>query len=119
MDDPGDALQLTEILTTAAAVADYLGAGDVTADHMLKGLAILRGELALEDLGRPISPLVRRPPPLHGGSVPEVRVLAQRWYTTLGADVHATLTPTQLAALESELRALLTGADPPRALPSI
>ena len=101
-------LRLTEILTTSSAVANYLGEPDVTAGHVLSAIAILRGELTMERLGRPVSPLVPRAPG-GGGADPRVRELAQRWFARLGGDVGAALDDVQLASLVKELNELATG----------
>ena len=95
-------LRLTEILTTSSAVANYLGQPDVTAGHMLSAIAILRGEMTMESLGRPVSPLVPRVPG-GGGADPRVRELAQRWFAKLGGEVGAALDDVQLASLVEEL----------------
>jgi hypothetical protein len=71
---------------------------------MLDAIAILRGEKSLEDLGRPLSPLVPRR--AEGGAEPAVRELAQRWWNLLGGDIRATLDDTALAALRAELVSL-------------
>ena len=104
---PDDDIRLTEILTTASAVANYLGEVDVSASHLAHAIAILLGETTLEDLGRPLSPLIRRVPPGQaGGADPEVRALAQRWFAELGGDVTAVLTPQQLIQLREEIARL-------------
>ena len=102
-----DDIRLTEILTTASAVANYLGEVDVSAEHVAHSIQILLGEITLEDLGRPLSPLVRRlPPGQAGGAEPEVRALAQRWFAELGGDVTAVLTPEQRDQLRGDIAAL-------------
>lgn len=101
MDGP-EQLRLTDILTTASAVANYLGQPDVSADHVLHAIAVLRGEESMESLGRPRSPLVPRPPGGPGAD-PRVRVVAQRWFARLGGEVTAELDEEQLAELRSDL----------------
>lgn len=91
----------------ASAVANYLGAADVKAAHMLDAIAILRGDKTLEDLGRPVSPLVPRRN--EGGAETAVRELAQRWWNALGGDISSTLNEPSLKQLEAELRELATG----------
>ncbi|MBE0609887.1 MAG: hypothetical protein IH609_10930 [Dehalococcoidia bacterium] len=98
-------LRLTEILTTSSAVANYLGQPDVTAAHMLSAIAILRGEMTMESLGRPVSPLVPRVRG-GGGADPRVRELARRWFARLGGDVGAALDDVQLAGLVGELNGI-------------
>lgn len=96
-------LRLTEILTTSSAVANYLGQPDVTADHVLRAIAILQGTQTMESLGRPVSPLVPRGP-AGGGADPRVRDLAQRWFATLGRDLGAAFDDDQLADFIRDLR---------------
>jgi hypothetical protein len=101
---PDTELRFTDILTTAAAVANYTGAPDVTATHMLDAIAILLGEKSMEDLGRGVSPLVPRGMPGQRESVdPAIRTLAQIWFATLNNDVTATLTEPQIQQLRREL----------------
>ena len=95
-------IRLVEVLTTASAVANFLGEPDVSTAHLHASLRILKGEAAIEDLGRPVSPLVPRPG--SPGSTPEARAFAQRWYQSLGGDPHATLTEAQIEEMERELR---------------
>jgi len=103
---PG-AIRFLDILTTASAVANYLGVADVTPAHVRDAIAILREEKTLDDLGRPLSPLVRRAPPgTAGGADARVRELAQRWYAALANDPAAELTVAQVEALTAELDAL-------------
>jgi hypothetical protein len=107
-------LRFTDILTTASAVANYVGSPTVTANHILDAIAILTGEKNMDSLGRGVSPLVRRGPPGHAGSAdPAIRDLAQRWFAELGNDVTATLPPTSLETLKTELRALNAHQDSP------
>ncbi len=85
-----ETLRFADILTTASAVANYLGAANVTAAHLLEAVALLREEKTLADLGPALSPLVRRAP--GGGSVdPKVRELVQRWFEQLGRDPNAAI----------------------------
>lgn len=106
-----DGLRFLDILTTASAVANYLGQPDVTPAHVREAISLLREEKTLDDLGRPLSPLVRRGPPgSAGGADARVRALAQRWYETLGSRPDAELSPEQLRDLIAELDGL---ADPP------
>ncbi|MEO6398584.1 MAG: hypothetical protein ABIP13_08965 [Tepidiformaceae bacterium] len=106
-ESPAEPLRFADILTTASAAANYLGESRVVAHHLLYGITILRGEMTLEDLGRAISPLVRRTPPGMGSSVdPRVRDLAQRWFADLGSNTEATLTEDGLRSLQDELRLL-------------
>lgn len=101
-----EGLRLTDILTTSAAVANYQGQTDVDPRHVLHAIAILQGAERIEDLGRPVSPLVPRGPGA-GGAVPAVRDLAMRWFARLGSDVSAVMTAEQLDAFIAELRAIV------------
>ena len=97
-------LRFADILTTASAVANYLAAAEIQASHLLDAIALLRGERSMEELGRPLSPLVRRP---QGGAVaPGVRELVRRWFEDVGQDAAAEIDAAQLSALEAELRGL-------------
>jgi hypothetical protein len=99
-----DALRLIDLLTTASAVANYLGAGDVRADHLRAAYRLARGEATLEEIGRPQSPLVPRRG--NGGATNGVRTFAQRWYALLGARPEGTLGASDLPAFTAELNAL-------------
>ena len=96
-------LRLTDILTTASAVAHFQGDAVVVAGHLRKAVGVLAGQISMDDLGRPRSPLV----PRGEASVSDaVRALAQRWFVRLGSDVLAVLTAAQVAELLAELDAL-------------
>jgi hypothetical protein len=98
-----DRLRLAEILTTSSAVANYLGERDVSSGHMLAAIDILSGKKTLDDLGRPLSPLLSRATGAGSGAQQEVKDLAQRWLAVLGGDVQAELDEGQLDALREEL----------------
>ena len=84
-DGPGEAPSLADVLTTASAVAHFLGGQGVRAEHVAKALAIQRGLMTMEDLGKPLSPLVQRYPRGAGPGVdPAVQTLVQRWFAELG-----------------------------------
>lgn len=103
-------MRFADILTTASAAAHYLGDADVVAQHVLYGIALLTREMVLEDLGRAVSPLVRRTPPGTSGAVEQpVRELAQRWFAALGSDADARVSSVQLAKMRVELRQLVSG----------
>ena len=96
-----DAIRLVEVLTTASAVANFLAEPDVSTAHLLSALRILKGETTLDDLGRPVSPLIpRRGSP---GSTPSAKAFAQRWYLSVGGDPHTVLTAVQVEQMEREL----------------
>ena len=107
-----DELFLTDILTTSAAVADYIGADTVAPNHVLMAVAVLNGERGMEDLGRARSPLVPRRPG-SGAVEPALRELSRRWYEQLGSDVRATLTAAQLTEFVAEVEALASASDAP------
>jgi len=100
-----DPIRFADILTTASAVASYLGEPEVVAPHLLAAVAILRGESTIEELGRPVSPFVRRGSGGSAVSIP-VRDLAQRWFTELGANINAALDEPAVGCLLVELQAL-------------
>ena len=104
---PEEPVRFADILTTASAVANYLGEPDVTAAHMLLAIAIQCGQETIEALGRPVSPLVPRPPrAAAAGADPAVRALTQRWFAALGSDINAVLSSAQVEALRAEVRGL-------------
>ena len=94
------------MLTNASAVARYLGASEVIAVHLLEAIAILLGEKRMEDLGRPVSPLVRPASSTALEVVPTVRVLVQSWFDRLGNDPLALLGPDDLAEFRTNLEQL-------------
>lgn len=100
----GEPLRFTEILTTAAAVASFLGDSEVRPRHVALAVQVLRGELRFEDLGRPSSPLGRgsRSPAVHVG----LRETVQRWFTELGSDPFAELGDDGITRFLAELAAL-------------
>ena len=95
-------LRFTEILTTATAVASYLGAEEIGAAHITMAVAVLREEVVMADLGNAPSPLVprSRTTPVAG----PVRELVQRWFAQLGSDPLAEMGPEGLEAFLVELR---------------
>ncbi len=107
-----DALRLTEILTTSSAIANYLGVPVVDASHLLKAIEVLEGNVTLDDLGRPLSPMLSRLTRAGNGVAPEVQQLAQRWFAELGGDPLAEFDEESLKAFIEEARALnALGAD--------
>ncbi len=105
---PVSGLRFVDILTTASAVANYLGQGDVSPEHLLHAIAIQRGVATLDDLGRPSSPFAARAARggIASGVDPAVQELVQRWYTRLGSEPTASIDSAQVDAFASELRAL-------------
>jgi hypothetical protein len=100
-----EGVRFIDILTTASAVADYLGHLELTATDVIEAVAILRDERTLEDLGPGRSPLVRRLPG-EGAVSSEVRDLVQLWFDALGRDIEAELDEAGLAAFLGEVREL-------------
>lgn len=101
-----EALRLTDILTTAAAVANFKGVPDVAAEHLLLAIEVLQGEKTLDDLGRPVSPLVTRISGAGLGATPGVKALAQRWFARQGNNPTYELTHDELETLHGELATL-------------
>lgn len=98
-------IRFVDILTTASAAANYQGSPEVHAVHVIDAIRILLGEITVEDLGRPMSPLVASRMP-QGGAVRPVQEIVQRWYAELGGDPSATLDARQADILINELRAV-------------
>jgi hypothetical protein len=94
------------VLTNASAVARYVGAGSVTAAHLVDAIAILLGEKAMEDLGRPVSPLAHRSAGAPLEVDPLVRELVRRWFDRLGSEPMSMLTDHEVAAFRAELEHL-------------
>lgn len=105
METAGEPFRFVDLLTTASAVASYLGAPELTPEHVVAALAVLDRSLNLEDLGRAVSPLVPKPP---GGPAVAVRVreFAQGWVTRPGNDPTCPLTGERLALLRDEIAKL-------------
>ncbi len=101
-----DRLRLTDILTTSAAVANFIGDREVGARHMLLAIAVLKGEKSLDDLGRPLSPLVSRMTGAGSGATDGVRLLAQRWFAQQHGDVRYEFSAEQLQELEEDISRL-------------
>lgn len=100
---PGaEPLRFVDILTTASAAANYEASPSVEARHMVSAVRILRGELSVEDLGRPISPLIASRM-ARGGVASLVQELVRRWYAALGDDPSAELDPQSVDRLLAEL----------------
>ncbi len=100
-----DPVRLIDILTTATSIASYLGAPEIVPGHLRDALRVLRGAVAVEDLGAGMPPIIPRPP---GGPTvrPDVQSLIQRWQREAIRDITQPLDLHQLEMLEEELRAL-------------
>ena len=98
-------IRFTDVLTTASAIANYLGVNEVTPAHLVDAIAILEGSRTMEDLGRAVSPFVPRP---RSGptAAAAVRELAQRWFASLGSDPLAEMDAGALERLRADLTAL-------------
>ncbi|MEO8541875.1 MAG: hypothetical protein ABI577_19200 [bacterium] len=109
-----DSLRLSDILTTASAVANFSGDHDVLARHLLVAIDLLQGRKTLDDLGRPLSPLVSRMTGAGSGASAEVRDLAQRWFARQGGNVLHQMSDAELAEFVSVVAYLASGtADHP------
>ena len=109
-----DEIRLTDVLTTASAIASYLGAAEVTTGHLLNATALLLGEIRMEDLGRPVSPLIRRAPPGVGvGATGAAREFARRWLEVLCGDATAVLSTAEVALMREELSSPRDDREPP------
>lgn len=103
-------LRFTDILTNAAAIANLLGRDTVTARQLAQAVQLLRNEIAVEDLGRAVSPLARAA--IGGPQVsPELQALVQRWYGELGFAPMATLDGEPLARFLRDAEALESDSD--------
>jgi hypothetical protein len=107
---PAGPIRLTDVLSNAAAIADMESAPSVEPGHLLRAMQHLR-------TGSAVEPEAVRSPLGRGGRraqvTPEVRKLAQRWFTALGRDPVAELTASQLDELEADLRQIEAGTGPP------
>lgn len=101
-----DGLRLSDILTTASAVANFVGARDVDAGHLLTAIDLLQGTKTLDDLGRPLSPFLSRMVGAGSGATDAVKELAQRWFARQGGDVMYELSPGDLAEFRAEAASL-------------
>jgi len=98
-------IRFTDILTTATALAHYLGEPEVTPRLLRDSVAILREEKAIEDFGPGRSPFIPRDP--MGATVPRtVRELTQAWFHRLGDDPTVELEEGAVDEFLQELAAL-------------
>lgn len=115
-----DRLRLTDILTTASATANFTGERDVQLQHLLIAIDLLQGRKTLDDLGRPLSPLVSRMTGAGTGATEQVKALAQLWFERQHGDAMHELSTGELDELEAEIqeltRAGVTVAKDPPAL---
>jgi hypothetical protein len=107
VDPDGEPIRFVDVLTMASAVGSYLGAGEVTAEHVAHALAVLEGNAAIEGLGRGVSPLVPKPPGGIGVSE-QVRAFVQGWVSRPGNDPTCPLGDERLALLRGEIAALVS-----------
>ena len=101
-------ISFTDILTTSSSVASYLGAANVAPEHVQHAIALLLEEIVLEDIGRPLPPLVPRPTP--GPATSPVRHLAQHWLARLGNDPARTMTASEVRSIRDQIAELIDGA---------
>lgn len=101
-----DDLRFLDVLTTATALTNHLGASLTTAEHLLLAVDILQGERSIESLGQQRSPLLRahRPEP---GVESALRELVQRWFERLGGTGGAILAGDDLAQFLHDLDGLV------------
>ena len=97
-------VRLTDILTNAAAIADYAGAPELQAQHLLDAISHLREGRAwsLGEDDVPRSPLGRSS--RRATVPPAIRDLAQEWFRRLGDDPHAELKADQLEEFVAALQ---------------
>ena len=103
MDDE-EGVRFADILTTAAAVANYLGQRDIAGAHVIDAVAILLGEKTLDDLGRPVSPLLTRGSQGKGGVEAALQATVKRWFERVGRDANRELSRDELAAFVVDVR---------------
>lgn len=101
-------ISLADILTTSSSVANYLGVQDIAPGHLADAIALLLGETTLEQIGRPRSPLVPRPPA--GPATPQVRDFAQRWLERLDREATRELTLPELLLMREEIGVLASAS---------
>lgn len=100
-----DDLRFLDVLTTATALTNHLGASLTTAEHLLLAVDILRGTRTIESLGQQQSPLLRarRPEPGVDGAL---RELVQRWFERVGGRGDVVLAGDDLAQFLRDLESL-------------
>ncbi|MBH76848.1 MAG: hypothetical protein CL897_01245 [Dehalococcoidia bacterium] len=103
--DGEEPLRFFDILNMASSVASAHGARAVAPTHLLEALAVLMGEVQLENLGDVVSPLGHGRPQLSvDGAVQE---LTQRWFKKLGSSPDATLGSVELRDYRAEVEILI------------
>ena len=107
-----DALRLTDVLTTSSAIANYLGVRTIEPSHLLAAVDVLTGKATLDDLGRPLSPMVSRVTKAGSTVAPEIQALAQRWFAELGGDPLGEFDADSLSRFVDEVRALSDAKGP-------
>lgn len=99
-----ETIRFVDILTTASTVASYLGEPEITAKHLIEAVAIVRGAKTLDDLGRPVSPMLQRGLAASPAVDARLRMVVQRWFDVLGGEVEAELAADSVEQLLAELR---------------
>jgi len=101
-------IRFTDILTTATALAHYLGEPEVTPRLLIESVAILRGAKTLDDFGPGRSPMIPRDP--GGAAVPAaVQELTQAWFRRMGHDPTIELEEGAVDEFLEEVQALESG----------
>lgn len=98
-------IRFTDILTTATALAHYLGDSEITTFHLTEAVALLRAQRTLEDYGPGRSPMIPRDP---GGAMvgPQLRDLTQAWFKRMGSNPTTELEDRAVEEFLDDLRAL-------------
>jgi hypothetical protein len=99
-----DDIRFIDLLSTAATVAGYQGAEEVTAEHLALAADILRGQRSFDEAGTPVPPFVGTGDPF-ASIAPALRELIHDWYLRLGADTDAVLDDAALDIFLAEARA--------------
>lgn len=104
-------IRFTDILTTATALAQYLGDNEINAFHLAESVGLLRGQRTLDEFGPGRSPLIPRDP---GGPAvgAELRDLTQAWFARLGSDPASELEESAVDEFLQELTALDSSRPP-------
>jgi hypothetical protein len=103
-----DRPSLADLLTTASAASHFAGEQVIRLEHLLQAIRLQTGELTMEELGKPVSPLVQRYPRGLGPAVePQLRELVQRWFLRLGSQATVALSHEEIAALRADIGAQL------------
>lgn len=100
-----ESLRFFDILTMASSVASAHGARVVGPTHLLEAIAVLTGEVQLENLGDVVSPLGHGRTQLSVDRA--VQEITQRWFKRLGSSPDATLGSIELRDYRAEVEILV------------